>query len=110
MVSDQPGVKLSKRHEREERILERLTLENKELKQINRSLLKQVKKLSRGYRKFMAEDDESEKDAVECAKEIAKKMCWDCSEGEFKKIEIAGRYFRLCNVCGKRGKTKYVEK
>jgi len=100
---------LSKRQDREDRLLERLQEENRTLKQMNRSLQKQVKKLNRGYRKFLAvQGEEEEREAVEEAKEVAKKICWDCNEGEFKKIEIAGRYFRLCNVCGKRGKTKYT--
>jgi membrane protease subunit (stomatin/prohibitin family) len=101
---------MSKRQDREEKVIERLEAENRTLKQINRSLMKRVKKLGRGYRKFMlAQDEGEEQDAVEAARIAAKKMCFQCGMGEYKKVEIANRYFRMCKECGKRGKTKIKE-
>lgn len=96
---------MSKRQDREDRILERLQEENKTLKQINRSLMKQVKKLGRGYRKFMLAQDEGEvDDAVEKVKAAAKKMCFACGIGEYKEVIVMNRRWRQCSECGKRGK------
>jgi uncharacterized protein (DUF342 family) len=96
---------MSKRTEREEKVQERLERENRELKQINRSLMKRVKKLGRGYRKFMlAQDEGEEQDAVEAAKIAAKKMCFSCGIGEYKEVIVMNRRWRQCSECGKRGK------
>lgn len=96
---------MSKRQDREDRLIDRLQEENRTLKQINRSLQKQVKKLSRGYRKFLAvQGAEEEKEAVQEAKEVAKKICWQCNTGEYREVIIANRRFRQCQDCGKRGK------
>lgn len=95
---------MSRKADREDRMLERLQLENRELKQTVRSLQKKLKQLSKGYYKFMvAQDEEQEKEAVQEAKETAKKLCYDCS-GEYKEIIIINRRFRQCQDCGKRGK------
>lgn len=99
---------MSRRQDREDRLLERLQTENKELKQLNRSLMKKVKSLSKGYYKFMvAQDEEQEKEAVQEAKETAKKLCYECS-GEYKEIIIVNRRFRQCQDCGKRGKVTVI--
>ena len=96
---------MSRKSDREDRLLERLQEENRTLKQINRSLMKQVKKLNRGYLKFTeAETKEEEKEAIKEAKEVAKKICWDCGTGEYKEIIIMNRRFRKCQDCGKQGK------
>lgn len=96
---------MSKRYDREDRIAERLKEENRELKQINRSLMKQVKKLSRGYLKFTtAETKAEEQEAVHEAKETAKKICFSCNEGEYKEIIVMNRRWRQCQACNKKGK------
>lgn len=101
---------MSKKHEREQRVLERLQEENKILKQANRRLQKQVKELGRGYYKFMvAQDEEQEKEAVHEARETAKKICYDCGTGEYKEIIVAKRRWRQCAECGKRGKVTILE-
>lgn len=93
-----------RRQDREDSLLERLQNELRELKQTNRSLQKKLKSLSKGYYKFMvAQDEQEEKEAVEEAKETAKKLCHECS-GEYREIIIAKRRFRKCQDCGKTGK------
>jgi hypothetical protein len=94
-----------RRQDREDRILERYQLENRELKQTVRSLQKKLKALNKGYYKFMvAQDEEQEKEAIEAAKETAKKICWACGTGEYKEIIVMNRRFRRCQDCGKTGK------
>jgi hypothetical protein len=94
------------RYQREEKELERLERHVRELKKENKSLHKRLKQLSRGYYKFLSKDTEEE--AIEEAKQEAKKICWQCSVGEYKLIFIGNRRFRMCQHCGKRGKTSIV--
>ena len=96
---------MGKKFEREERIIERLQQENRILKSENRHLRKKLKELSKGYYKFMvAEDEFKQEEAVETAKKVAEKICYDCNIGDYKEIIIMNRRFRQCTHCGKRGK------
>lgn len=100
---------MSKKYEREERIIERLQQENKILKSENRHLRKKLKELSKGYYKFMIAEDEFKQDeAIQSAKKVAEKICYDCSVGNYKEIIIHNRRWRQCDNCGKRGKVKIL--
>jgi hypothetical protein len=99
---------MSKRIDREDRILENLRSELRIVKSENRQLRKRLKKLSRGYNKFLDESEEVQEAAVEEAKEIAKKICWDCNIGNYELIIIGNRRFRKCSECGKRGKVSII--
>lgn len=97
---------MTKKYEREENLIEQLEKQIRELKSINRQLLKKLKVLNRGYHKFLIEDGENE--AVEEAQEIAKKICWDCNIGNYELVIIANRRFRKCSECGKKGKISII--
>ena len=90
---------MSRGNSKEDKLQESLQNQNRELKAENRRLHKIVKKLNRGYKRLVEEDTIEEK---EIPKEVIK-LCFECS-GEYKLIEVAGRRFRLCQDCGKRGK------
>lgn len=87
---------------REQDELERLQEEVRTLKSTNRSLMKRLKKLNKGYYKLAEEEKLDEEDIPQ----VVKKMCWDCTVGELIRIEVGNRYFRRCENCGKRTKTK----
>lgn len=102
---------MARNQNREDRELETLRAQNRELKQQNRSLMKQVKKLSRGYLKYLAEEDKDEKEQIveDIVEKTVDKICFDCG-GIYRKHEILNRTYRLCDNCGKRGKTKILVK
>lgn len=100
---------MSKKYEREQKVVERLEKENRELKSENRTLRRKLRELSKGYYKYMvAEDEEQQLEALQKVQEVAEKVCWDC-QGTYKLIVIANRRFRRCNDCGKQGKVTIVE-
>ena len=94
---------MSKRHHREEDTLERLEKENRKLKSTVRSLLKQLKKINRGYNKLRDDDVIEEKDIPQ----DIKKMCFECG-AEYKLITVHNRRFRKCQGCGKTGKVTII--
>lgn len=93
------------KYDREEKALERLERENRELKNKIRSLTNSIRRLSKGYHKFLIEDKEDE--AVKSAKKIAAKICWDC-HGELKRLDIGTRYFYQCEGCLKTTPSKPI--
>jgi len=97
---------MSKRHEREQKVLERLHNENRELKQEVRNLKAGIRRLNKGYDKFQETDIPEEK--IKAVESAIKKICFDCNQGEYKLIIVAGRRFRCCDNCGKRGKVSYL--
>lgn len=92
---------MSKKHEREQKVLDRLQRENRELKQEIKSLRNSVRRLNKGFHR-LADDDVIEEKEVP----IEAKICYDCSVGHLQKVSILGRYWRQCNNCPKRTKTK----
>ncbi len=100
---------MSKRHEREQRITERLQLENRKLKSENKTLRRKMRELSKGYYKFMvAEDTEEEQEAVQEAKATAQKICWTCKEGILELVNLGVRYYRQCSSCTYRTRGKPI--
>lgn len=100
---------MSRKSDREDRILERLQEENRTLKQVNRSLQKKLKTLTKGYYKFLNSDSqEEEQEAVFEAKQVAGKICWDCKVGTLQLIDLVSRYYRQCDNCSKRTKSKPI--
>lgn len=92
------------KHEREEKIVDRLNKENRELKAECRRLRKWLKQLNKGFKKL--EDDEviEEKHIPE----EMKKICFACARGELKLVILGPRYVRACNFCDYRTKGKPV--
>lgn len=103
---------MTKKFDRQETELERLQKENRELKSINRGLLKQVKKLSKGYYRYLADEENAKEEVEEFVEETVNKVCWDCGIGDYKEIVIINRRWRQCQneQCGKKGKVSIVEK
>jgi hypothetical protein len=95
---------MGRNHDREDRELDRLRRECRELKATNKSLLRQVKKLSRGYYKYLNEEDDSKEEALEVVEKVVKKTCFDCGTGDYKEIIVGTRRWRQCQNCGKKGK------
>lgn len=81
-----------KKPDDEDRV-EELEQQIRELKSINRHLMKRLKKLDRGFKydEIYDEDDVSNKN-----------MCPDCSRGELIEIFIINRKLTRCEICGYR--------
>lgn len=99
------AVKRRKRFKKEEDEVSKLEKEIRELKSINRSLLKQLKKLSKGINKNLYEEA-LEEVIDEPKKDKPKNFCEHCGKGRLNEIDIAGRKFFRCNneACGWKSK------
>lgn len=82
--------------------VERLEEEVRELKSLNRTLMRQLKKVNRGYRKIREEDLEEEE-----VKEVkrSKDPCPTCRE-EVQTIQVGPRTIKACRSCSWRGVLK----
>lgn len=98
---------MSKKFKREASVVERLEKENRELKALSKSLQKRLKKVSRGYYKFIEEEAlEESTEALEKVTKELNKLCWECGVGNLIKVDLGPRYFRKCNNCPRRTKSK----
>jgi len=100
---------MRKRAKRQDDEVERLQKQIRELKSINRSLMKQLKKLSKGIHKGEYEEALEEVHTREKKKEERREReCPECARaGQLREIEIAGRRFERCEHCGyKSGRIK----
>lgn len=88
--------------------IDRLNQEIRELKSLNRSLMKRLKKIDREY--YEALENTEEDDEIESAKfesETLKAIqCPDCNKGVLTVTTLAGRQFSRCNMCDYRSKAK----
>lgn len=95
--SEVPGSKKAKREQDE---ITRLEREIRELKSINRSLMKQLKKLAKGIHK---EEIEEALDSLETKKEEVEvnkhKKCPNCARSSLIETDINGRIFQNCPIC-----------
>lgn len=93
------GVAAGKKSKREDDYVEKLEKEIRELKSINRSLMKQLKKLSKGIHR---EEYESALEEVHTRgkKKQEEPECPNCGKpGGLKEVNIAGRLFQRCTLC-----------
>ena len=92
---------------KEKDINERLEKENRDLKNLCRSLQKRLKKVSKGYNQFLEEDgvEETSQALTKVTAEL-EKICYDCGIGSMIKIDLGTRYYRACNNCTRRTKSK----
>lgn len=81
--------------------IDRLEQQVRELKSINRSLMKRLKKVDRHYKDVINEPAEPEQE-----KEGTKRTCPNCERGEITEVDLLGRIFERCSVCDWRSKTK----
>jgi formate dehydrogenase maturation protein FdhE len=97
--------KKSKKIKKEDDYVEKLEKEVRELKSINRSLLKQLKKISKGINKDKYEEalDEVENGPKKEA-EDRRAECPECGRKGLTEIIIAGRRFQKCSICDYRSK------
>jgi chromosome segregation ATPase len=107
-----------KKYDKEQDYVEQLEKEIRELKSINRSLLKQIKKLSKGINR---QEYEEALEVVENGKEKEQQVrrknnrssdrnsgsggdCPACGKGWIREIDINGRVFGRCDTCEHRTK------
>ena len=82
--------------------IDRLEQQVRELKSINRNLMRRLKKVDRHYKEVINEPEE-DKPAQE---ERTKRSCPECTRGEITEVNLLGRVFERCSVCDWRSKTK----
>lgn len=93
----------------DEQRIEDLEKEVRELKAINRSLMKQLKKLSKGINRLEFEaalerlenEQEESKVYTKRTQESSSMCCPDCGKKDLKITDVAGRKFASCE-CGYR--------
>lgn len=90
---------------REEDELRRLEKEVRELKALNRSLMKQLKKLNRGYYKIR--EDLDDEDEIEVEK-YTLPICEECGRGELIEITVLNRKFKRCTTCDYRSRAEKI--
>jgi len=95
---------MARRGNKEEDEVTRLEKEIRELKSINRSLMKQLKKLAKGIHKQEVEEAlEKLEDNGPKEKEPDKsRECPNCGRNGLKEIIVAGRLFHRCDICSYR--------
>ena len=86
--------------------LERLEAENRELKKLNRQLLKKLKQVNKGYRK-VRDSDVDETDEPEEKEDPKMEVCPKCFERKLKEVKftILGKkekIITICDSCGHR--------
>lgn len=93
----------------EDDTIERLEKEIRELKTINRSLLRRLKKVDKGYHKAIEDDheEESQKERTRSEKQY-KQHCPECAKGVIEEVIVAGRKFVRCDLCGHRSRAEKV--
>lgn len=96
---------IAKKAKRDRDEVEVLQEKIRELKSINRSLHKQLKKINKGFRKIREYDDEPEE---EVKPKVEEKQCWDCGVGILQRFEILDKYYRACTNCLRRTRAKKI--
>ena len=98
---------MTRKYERELKEVERLQLENRELKSRVRQLERRVKKLNKGYNQLdeLTEDAEY-KDFKEIVIDVKSKLCYECNIGILEYVDLESRYYRQCSNCPRRTRSK----
>lgn len=81
---------------------ERLLQENRELKALNRSLLKQLKKKSKGKHRGYQIDVDKEKDEEEFID--MKNLCPSCGKSNLREMNLGPKKITICDLCKYRSK------
>lgn len=77
--------------------LEQLKAENRELKSINKSLMRQIRKLEKEYKTEFVQELLIKED-IEDKKPKAEK-CSKCARGTIKTTELGPRSIQSCTIC-----------
>lgn len=102
---------MSKRkNQSEEDEVEKLEKEIRELKSINRSLLRRLRKIDKGFNEYVKETEyakeEEEPPTTRNNTSSKRPTCGSCGRPELTEVTIAGRFFKRCEVCGWRSKAE----
>lgn len=87
----------------------RLQQENRELKALNRSLLKQLRKLNKGSRKIDLNDIKPEfppEPVKEVELEERPDVCPACKRSILKEMDLGIKTIKTCEICQYRSKPK----
>lgn len=95
------------RQDRENKVLDRLYEENRSLKKEIKSLKNSIRRLSKGYSKFR--DTQEPEDKIKEVEKVAAKICFQCHGGELQLVKFLDRYWRACNACLYRTKSKLIK-
>lgn len=100
---------MSKKKPKDE--VEELEQQVRELKSVNRALLRRLKKVDRNYKEVFEDKEQIENEYRKKAKEEkrAERTCAHCERGELTEIDILGRIFTRCTVCDWRSGAKKKE-
>jgi predicted RNase H-like nuclease (RuvC/YqgF family) len=97
---------MSKRKSELEDKIEQLESELEELKTTNNALRRRLRKIDSKFN----EDDYLEDDQIEKKYERLKQYtCPYCKKLTMEEVEIAGRFFKRCDNCGKRTKAEKTQ-
>lgn len=97
---------MSKRS-KEDKLVEQLEGKIRELKQENRQLHRRLSRVTKGYKSYLDKEDLNSE--IIMNKKEEKKICYECSTGEYRLMVIGNRRFRRCTECGKTGKVTIIE-
>lgn len=100
---------MGRKHDRDEEIVDRLERENRELKALNRSLMRRLKKVDKAYRAKQelveAEEEKVSRREDERAEEKKIGNCPKCRENDLKEINLGRKVYMTCK-CGYRQAVK----
>lgn len=102
---------MSKRkNQSDEDEIDKLEKEIRELKSINRSLLRRLRKIDKGFNEYVKETEyvkeEEEPVRPKNTGTSRRPICGSCGRSELTEIAIAGRFFKRCDFCGWRSKAE----
>lgn len=80
--------------------VERLQKEVRELKSLNRSLMKRLKKIDREYAEEIekANSERAQSEDVPSV-QTRRSLCGHCGKGNIVTVDIVGRKFQKCDTC-----------
>jgi hypothetical protein len=91
--------------------VEELEKQIRDLKSLNRALMRRLKKVDRNYRETLSQSekelDNEQDQKIEEAK--SRRSCGHCERGELVEVNIVGRIFTRCSVCDWRSGVKKKE-
>ncbi len=110
MASIESGFQLGKKNRDD--YLESLEREVKDLKSVNRQLMRRLKKVDRNYK---ASEELTDKDKQDDDKQVQKEAkdralrCPSCHEGRMLEIVVMNRCLRKCDKCEYRTKAQQIK-
>lgn len=99
---------MARKRKDDEDEVSKLEKEIRELKSLNRSLLRRLKKVDKGFGEYAKEIDygKEEEEHKPTPPPIKQPLCGSCGRSELTEITIAGRQFKRCEICGWRTKAE----